>query len=204
MEQGPTPHHASHYDTYATRASIFLRLRDPTNRDAAWEEFRRKYEPMIAGFARKCGAKRHDLDDIVQDIFLNFFRVAEQFNYDPSRGRFRGYLKAATFNAVRSRLGKRARLKETALEDIDEAAAVVVGTWEDAWREGLLKRALAAVREDYRNNATFQAFERYVVHAEPPEQVAAELGLSVDSVYQAKRRVSAAMKRYVEQWEQED
>jgi len=36
----------------------------------------------------------------------------------------------------------------------------------------------------------FRAFERYALHNEPVEQVAAELGISTNTVYIAKNRVA--------------
>jgi hypothetical protein len=74
-------------DRLETRESIFLRMKstDPQPREMAWAEFRRRYAPAIAGFARRLGARAHDIDDIVQDVCVGFFAVSPRFVYDPSK-----------------------------------------------------------------------------------------------------------------------
>src|SRR5512145_1034866 len=80
-----------------TRATLLLRLRpDSAGREVAWAEFHRIYAPIIAGFARKMGAKPQDREDLVQDVMTGLFSASEQFVYDPAKGRFRGFLKACT------------------------------------------------------------------------------------------------------------
>src|SRR5580700_10430981 len=82
-------------ETYETRASIFNRLKSTrtNDRELAWSEFRGRYAPIIAGFAKRCGASSQDIEDIVQDVMSGFFSVSEGFAYDPAKGRFRGWLK---------------------------------------------------------------------------------------------------------------
>jgi RNA polymerase sigma-70 factor (ECF subfamily) len=194
-------------DALKTRASIFLRLKatDAAPREMAWSEFRQRYAPIIAGFARKLGARPQDVDDVIQDVFLGFFAVSPRFVYDPARGRFRGYLKMVTLNAIRTRLGKSARINTVPLSEISDDAEPIEQTWDQTWREQLLRRAIERVRADYAAHPkTFQAFEKYVLRDQPPGDVARELGVSVDSVYQAKHRVSEALKVVMSELEAED
>ena len=46
-------------DELLTNPTLLLRLKgdDPTPRQLAWEEFQRRYAPIIAGFAMKLGVK---------------------------------------------------------------------------------------------------------------------------------------------------
>src|SRR5262245_24645310 len=90
-----------------TSATLLLRIRpDAPARELAWQDFHRCYAPMIAGFARKMGAKAQDREDVVQEVMTNLFSAAPKFVYDPHKGRFRGFLKVCTFRAVRRRLGQ--------------------------------------------------------------------------------------------------
>ena len=52
---------------YATRASIFIRLRadGSLDRELGWSEFTEKYARVIAGFARNAGLRAQDADDVL-------------------------------------------------------------------------------------------------------------------------------------------
>jgi len=88
----PTESDDARKDPYKTRASVLLRLRaDGTlDRQVGWNDFARIYGPVIAGFARNAGAPPQEVDDVLQDVMLGFFRQSQHFEYDPARGRFRG------------------------------------------------------------------------------------------------------------------
>jgi RNA polymerase sigma-70 factor (ECF subfamily) len=179
-------------DRYQTRESIFLRLKqsDARPREIAWGQFRDRYAPVIAGFARNLGAAPQDVDDVVQDVLVGVFQVCPTFVYEASRGRFRGYLKTCTVHALNRR--RRENRRYVAIpEDVDPADTRVEETWNDEWERQLLARAVARVRRAYRNNRTFQAFERTALKGQPPADVAAELSMSLDSVYQARTRLMA-------------
>ena len=123
-------------DPFATRSSIFIKLQNdkPRPRELAWQQFHDKYGPIIAAFARHCGGSPQDIDDIVQDVMLGFFQTSPKFEYDPAKGRFRGYLKTATINVIRNRMGKKAKLYEVPLEQVTvERPAELDEVWEAKW-----------------------------------------------------------------------
>jgi RNA polymerase sigma-70 factor (ECF subfamily) len=180
-----------------TNPSIFLRINrtDTRLREVAWTEFRERYAPVIAGFARNFGARPQDVDDIVQQVLLGFFAKSPQFVYDPSRGRFRGYLKTCTCNLLRNRLEREARSRgNVSLDQLDPDALKVEQVWSDLWEEQLVQRAVADVRAEMRGSRTFRAFEQYVILDRAAPEVAAELGIHVDSVYRAKQEVAARLR----------
>ena len=180
-----------------TNATLFLRIRasDPLPREIAWEEFRQRYSPMIAGFARNLGARQQDVDDLIQDVLMGFFAVSPTFLYDPAKGRFRGYLKVCTFRALRSRLGQNARFKTLPLDHVDPESLEVEQVWNDVWEQEQLRCALAAAREAYAGSSTFRAFELYVILGKLPAAVAEELGVNINSVYKAKERVTELLRQ---------
>jgi RNA polymerase sigma-70 factor (ECF subfamily) len=192
------------HESHATRHTLFLRLRpDAPAREYAWREFHEIYAPIIAGFARKMGAREQDVADLVQDVLLGFFSASPKFAYDPARGRFRGYLKTCTWRAFQQRFGTRLRGDQRDLADIDAGELCVDQAWNDVWEGEKLQQALDCVREEYvswpERAKTFQAFEMYVLLERPADEVAAELGMSVDSVHQAKSRISRAIRAAMEQ-----
>src|SRR5215475_16051245 len=108
-----------YYRDASTNPSIFLRLKesDAKPREIAWEQFHSRYVPVIAGFARRMGGKDRDVDDVVQDVLLGFYLKSPTFVYDPSKGRFRRYLKVCTYNALKKRFGEKSRFLGQPLDE---------------------------------------------------------------------------------------
>ena len=79
----------SSIDTSRTHASLLIRLRDPADQQA-WEQFHERYAPMIRGWCRHWFPR--ELDDMVQEVLLLLAKRLRTFEYEPGRGRFRGYL----------------------------------------------------------------------------------------------------------------
>lgn len=174
-----------------------LRPGEP-DREVAWAEFYDLYAPIISGFARRVGASRAQVEDLVPEVMRAFFAASPEFHYDPAKGRFRGYLKTCVWHKIgeiRRKAGQEAaaviRLEATDEKSIDEA-------WNDVWETEKLHRALAAVRERYSNNPerqrTFRAFEMCTLLDRSTGAVAAALGMSEDQVRQAKSRVGKALR----------
>jgi RNA polymerase sigma-70 factor (ECF subfamily) len=180
----------------STNPSIFLRLRasDPEPRELAWDEFSFRYVPIIAGFARRLGGKTQDVDDIVQDVLLGFYLKSPTFVYDPTKGRFRRYLKVCTYHALQKRLGSSVRLLGKPLDEIDPESVAVENVWNDVWEQQLLSRAIEEIRRDSGRTRAFSAFERHVMRDESADAVATDLGMHVKSVYRAKDQFTRLLK----------
>lgn len=194
-------------DAIATRASLFGRLRATSGpeRELAWDEFQARYAPLIMGFAARCGASRQDIDDIIQDVMTGMLRAADGFVYDPSKGRFRSFLKTCTVRASIRRAGKNMRFRGMPLDELPQAEIAVEPVWNDVWEQQLVARALSVLRNEQSASLTFLAFEQYVLFDRPAETVAAELGTSVNNVHQAKTRMTKLLKETVQGLrEQED
>ena len=182
--------------SFATNPSIFLRLNaaEARPRELAWDEFRQRYGPIIAGFARKVGARPQDVDDVIQDVLLGFFAKSPTFVYDPSKGRFRGYLKVCTYRALRKRVGQNAKFNGVPLENVESESAEVEQAWNDIWEKDLVRRAMEALRTEMKSNRSFQAFEQHVIFDRPAKEVADQLGLHVNSVYRAREQLSQKLR----------
>jgi RNA polymerase sigma-70 factor, ECF subfamily len=184
---------------FDTSATLLFRLKaDGEVREVAWADFCDRYEPIIAGFARRLGLPAQQIPDLVQQILLGFFAAQPRFTYDPGLGRFRGYLKTCVVHEIQ-------RLRTTALASEARARAAAVPEasidtlWDTEWESHLLERAMVSVKEHYnqsptKQSHTFEAFHRAFVLNQPPERVAEDLGISRDSVYQAKTRVLARLR----------
>jgi RNA polymerase sigma factor (sigma-70 family) len=174
----------------STNPTIFLRLRqaDPEPRQIAWKEFHGLYAPMIVGFCRKLGLSDADMEDVVQDVLMGFFSKAPTFVYDPSKGRFRGYLKVCTQHAAQRRLrSERRQQADQSVDSMDEPS--VDHLWNDVWESELLRQAMVQLKKEMGDTKAFQSFERYVMLEQPADKVAADLGMHINSIYRAKEQI---------------
>ena len=193
---------------FTTKKSLLARVR--AGDDVSWNEFYETYRPLILLCGRDCGLTRDENEELVQLVLCEFFQkdilgkynldevpVDITFHYDPARGRFRHYFKAI----VRNQALKLYRKRKEVL-DIDSLPEVADEThfdnvWEDEWRRHLLTQALVELRAQVQP-VTFAAFEMYAIQEHPVKEVADFLQLSVDSVYVAKNRCIATLKRIIE------
>ncbi len=183
----------------STQTTLLLRLRhDGAAREIAWSEFHHVYAPVIAGFARRMGARQGEMDDVVQEVMLGFFGAIPEFRYNRGQGRFRGYLKTCAWRKLEKFIAKRQATLEASRSAHLSVDSEFDTAWEQAWQQAQLRQAMEIVRERYTRRAdqrkTFDAFEHYVMLDRPAAEVASELGMSVDQVHQAKSRVQRALR----------
>ncbi len=176
-----------------TRLSLLLRIRD--TRDAeSWREFVRIYAPLIFRYAKRMGLQDADAADVTQDVLKVVSESIERFNYDPSVGRFRGWLKTVAFYTY-SQMKKRNRRQPACTGDStvlsvaeDGASAADSRFWNDEYTRRMFELASERVQPTVQPS-TWEAFMATAVHEENPRTVADRLGMNVGSVYVAKNRV---------------
>src|SRR6059058_3878997 len=84
-----------------TSPSLLYRLRQHPEDAAAWQRFDALYRPLLETWLRRHALQPHDADDLVQQVLEVVVRELPTFDYDPSKGRFRGWLKAILANRLR-------------------------------------------------------------------------------------------------------
>jgi RNA polymerase sigma-70 factor (ECF subfamily) len=165
----------------------------------AWRAFAERYQPVIERFARRLGVLAHDAADVAQSSMLEFLRSYRAGAYQRDRGRLRGWLLGIARHEI-ARL-RRARRMVTcdhdALECTDDSAAA---HWNREWDREVLDAALRRVRSEV-DHSTFEAFERFGVLGQSAEVVAAELGMTPNAIYGAKRRVLERLQAWLRELE---
>jgi RNA polymerase sigma-70 factor (ECF subfamily) len=164
------------------------KLRDPVEQPLAWARFVSLYVPLLYRQARRLGVNPDDAGDLVQDVLVVLLRALPDFHYDPQRS-FRAWLKTVVQNRWRETL-RRPRLA-TALPEVLEQL-----TQDDALQEltesehtrHLVQVVLPSLAKHF-PPAEWTAFERYALQGQPATTVAADLGISVATVYAARSRV---------------
>jgi RNA polymerase sigma-70 factor (ECF subfamily) len=164
---------------------------------AAWDEFFRRYWPVMYGYAKVRGCSEDTAEDVVQDVMLRVFEQRDVFRYDPQKGRFRDWLGAVVRNKVaeyRRRPSERARPGGGDLAELVPAEeAAPDAAWDDAFEKTLLMAALDVVRAEV-NPRAFLAFELVEIAGVAPARAAAATGLSRNAVYKAARRIMRRLK----------
>ena len=198
------------FDPAKTRPSIFGRIlsTEGGRREIAWREFYDRYVPIIRGFARNMGVGANEAEDVVQEVLIGFFSVGSKFVYDPAKGRFRGYLRRATLNAIRAR-GRRSKLPVVNIEGLSveqpgTGVKEVEEAWDAEWERHTLARAMDQLRGEYKDSKTFRAFEQYAIMGIGATEVAEKLDMTRESIYQAKTRITEALREIVRQIEAEE
>ena len=189
-------------ETATTRASIFIKLKttDAQPRELAWRQFYERYAPVISSYAYRNGANRQRAEEVVQDVICGFFEASPRFVYDPTRGRFRAYLKACVGRALLRRKLSRPGGRAVSVEDVEDRPDKRGDDdqlWEKLWQQQILRRAMEMVREQYARKGklqTFEAFEHNVVKGISAPETATLLGMNVASVHTAKSRVTEKLR----------
>lgn len=185
-----------------TRASLLLRLRDRADAEA-WTVFDRIYRPMLTRYALHMGLGRDDAEDVVQQSLTAVANHIGSFDYDPDKGRFKGWLRTLVQNKVRNalRIRKPAAAESGALRALPDEEQSPSEAFERLWMQEHLWHCLNEIRTEV-EEPTYRAFEAYVLNQRPAEDVARELGFTVNHVYTIKWRltekVAAKMKDLVD------
>jgi len=182
-----------------TSLTLLTRIAQSQEDPAAWSDFVKAYGVHVLDWCRSYGLRETDALDLTQDVLVRFWRQAAQFRYDPSR-RFRGYLRALTHaawadwceNLVPGGIGQGGNNMLTVLHDIP-ARDELVDCLERAYETELYQ--LAA--EDVKNRVephTWQAFQMMTIERRPGSEVASILGMKLNTVHVARRKVQEMIK----------
>ena len=144
--------------------------------------------PLLFTWARRIGLQDADAADLVQDTFLIINDKLSQFEHRPDRGGFRGWLRTILLNRWREQT-RRWNLPLAGGLDVNHLPEPSASQHEEAeYRMYLIKRCLMMLQGEF-PEAMLRAFHQHVLQGQPPEEVAAALQISVNSVYLAKSRI---------------
>ena len=191
-----------------TRPSLLVRLRHSDDRDA-WYEFVEIYRPVILRLARLKGLQEADAEDLVQKVFTSIAGAIHRWEVDPSRARFRSWLRRIADNAILNVLTRKGLAvgsgDSRVLRSLDNLPADESSDSEllrTELRREVFRYAAEHIRSEFRP-ATWQAFWRSSVEGRDVEEVAKELGKTRGSVYAARSRVMRRLKEAVLQFDEQ-
>jgi RNA polymerase sigma-70 factor (ECF subfamily) len=166
----------------------------------AWDEFARRYHPLIRVWCVKWGLQACDADDVAQDVLIKLMTAMRNFHYDPSRS-FHGWLKAVTHHALSDFCAGRSKepgqvAPELTLADLVEARDDLERELENLFDRDLFQMAMRRVQKRVKP-ATWDAFRLMALEGLSGQQAGERLRMPVAHVFVAKNRVQKLLQEEV-------
>ena len=195
-----------------TRRSLIERLVDWEDQ-RSWDEFYQTYWRLIHSTAIKAGLTQEEAFDVVQETVLGIAKQSREGLYDPKLGSFKSWLLNMTRWRIGDQFRKRARNPATPgpsavsidgepadtdfIEQIeDPKRAELERHWELEWQQTLGQAAMKRVKNKV-SPRQYQIYECHVLQGWSVTDTARRLGINSASVYLAKHRVGALVKKEI-------
>ena len=173
--------------------------------------------------AVKSGLTDTEAQEVVQEVVIGVARKMPEFRCDPAAGSFKAWLLQVTRRRIVDQFRKRQPWSPTqaprgtgtpagaaprpeangtahtsTIERVpDPGGYELEAAWEGEWKQHLLDRALARVKQTA-DPEQFQMFDLHVRLGLPAKEVARKLDVSLPRVYFAKYKIAALLKRQVQ------
>ena len=152
-----------------------------------WARFYRDYAPLIERTLTKHGISHEDAEEAIQETLVYLVNIMPSYKYDKVRkGAFHSFL----FKIAQNKAVDLMRKAKADTDKIARFAAEPIVPAEEDWRLETFNIALRRVFADPAIGETSKiAFRRHVQQGENAETVAADLGITVNNLYQIKNRL---------------
>lgn len=176
----------------STSASLLRRVRESPHDPTAWDEFVRRYGPVIRTWCRQWRVQEADADDVMQSVLLKLVTGLRNFEYDPARS-FRGWLRTVTYHlwgrlaTAASREHEKGGEAAEGLLRSAEAREDLAARLETEYDRELLAVAMLAVSRRVEPH-TWEAFRLLALDGETGAEVATRLGMNVAAAYKARSK----------------
>jgi RNA polymerase sigma-70 factor (ECF subfamily) len=184
-----------------------LRVKNASDNEA-WKEFVARYAPKIYGWCEAKGLHEQDRQDVTQEVLYRLVTLMRQFEYHPSKGKFRSWLWTVWQSAL-SDLYARVRLVAaggSAIADLlnnQEARSDLEQRLKAEFDLELLEEAEFRVR----SQVSDFAWQAYVLHEKeglPIATIEERLEKSVPAVKMACLRVRKLLKTELQNLDGDD
>jgi RNA polymerase sigma factor (sigma-70 family) len=166
-------------------------LEDPAD-PLAWDEFVKRYQPMIRAWCLKWGSQSSDADDVAQQVLLKLLTAMKQYRRQAGSN-FRGWLKTVTHNAwldfvTSRRISAPYPESINSFTDSSDAFEDLEKQMQLAFERELLDLAMRRVEQRVKPN-TWEAFRLTAIENLQGVEVARRLNMDVSNVFVHKHRV---------------
>lgn len=160
----------------------------------SWDRLVEAYSPLLRSWIARYEVQAADADDLVQDVLLVVMHELPSFRHNKQPGAFRTWLRRIVVNRLRNFWRSRGRAAEHGgelmgrLDDLEDPRSAGSQLWDQEHDRHLALQLLALLEMRF-TDTTRGVFRRLVLENADADQVAAELGLSLNAVFTAKSRV---------------
>jgi RNA polymerase sigma-70 factor, ECF subfamily len=177
-----------------TSLSLLDRLRAARPDASDWKRLQGIYLPLIGRWLARVPGIGDEADDLAQEVFVVVIREIPRFRRQ-REGSFRAWLRQVTVNKVRTHRRRRHRRPVVGLDPADgfldrlaDPNGDLAREWDMDHDRHVFQKLLAVVQPDF-GATTWEAFRRFAVDGLLAAVVAEQMGMSVNSVIQAKSRI---------------
>jgi RNA polymerase sigma-70 factor (ECF subfamily) len=170
--------------------------------DGSWERLVDVYSPLLRMWLTRLGVQTADADDLVQEVLVTVARELGRFRHSGRTGAFRSWLRTILTHRTRD-FWRAAKYRPAAtgrtswaerLDQLADEKSDASREWDLEHDRHVMARLLEQVRPQFEPK-TWEAFRRQVFDGQRADAVAAELGLSLNSIYVARSRVLSTLRR---------
>jgi RNA polymerase sigma-70 factor (ECF subfamily) len=185
----------------ATSLSLLQRAACTGDADS-WARLTALYAPLMRRWLVKYDVQAADADDLIQEVLSVVAQELPRFDHRGQAGSFRSWLRKTLVHRLHNFWRKqeyelRGRGTSSLLEQLqqlEDDASEASGIWNAEHDQHVIARLMETVRPSFQEK-TWEAFRRQMFDGQKAEVVAAELGMSLGSVYMARNRVLNALRR---------
>lgn len=170
--------------------------------EISWDEFYRRYTPIIRAAGKGAGFNDAECCDLVQAVMLKFFSSGATFVYREGKVKFRTWFARIIHSCIVDQVREAQKQKNINAEFPDPP-----DPFDEIFLEEWRKTALEEAKDELRSRVdekTWQAFEMYGLQNRDAKQVALILGVTVNQLYVAKNRCTAMLKKIVKHHNEAD
>lgn len=180
-----------------TRMTLIQRVKNRMDQQS-WEEFTTFYSPYIMGILNKAGIKYEFVEDLCQEILLRIWKSIENFEYDPSKCKFRTWLGTVCRNHIYN-FYERVKKKHDSV-DMHESylppgEADINEIIEKEWQVYIAAKAFEKVSKNFNEKAliSYKEFQK----GRDAAEISKEIDVAENTIYVYHRRVKQAMTREI-------
>jgi RNA polymerase sigma-70 factor, ECF subfamily len=155
--------------------------------DSEWKQMHGAYAPLLAGWLTHAHVPITDQDDLIQDVLVVVLQKVSDFEHR-GPGAFRAWLRGILSNLLKMYFRKRAVHPHIDLDLLADDESPLSRQWDRDHDEFVAARTMHAIQNEFPSQA-WDAFRSLVLEGNKAADVAAALGMSVNSVLLAKSRI---------------
>ncbi len=184
-----------------TSLSLLARVRQSAD-PQSWNRLVELYEPLMRRWLFAYEVQDADAADLIQEVLEVMTRELPSFHHSDQPGAFRSWLRKVLVNRLknfwRSRKYRPLATGDSSmverLNQLEDDQSEVSRVWDDSHDQTVITRLMELIRPTFLPK-TWDAFRRQVFEGESPQEIAADLRMSLSSVYKARSRVLSALRR---------